>query len=297
MTIYYYTNTSPGAPTLTGAAGSLITLLDWLLVTNLGWTKEFSGTNLASYRAATGNRFYLGVDDTTTLYSRVRGFETMTAAGVAVASGTGPFPTAAQASNGQFIYKSSNPTSKRAWRFISDGTMFYLSNEYGTNTYNLSMFGDFISFRSGDSYNTVLSADYAASNGYSCLVANNLGYVVTSTYANYTARSFSQISNSAMGHRVVNYPVSSNKIYIGVVASIPYPSPVESCLIMDRLYVGEGAYIRGMYPGLWHPVHDRPFSNNDTFQGTGSLSGKSFVVWDMGTYGQVFMETSDTWQN
>ena len=79
MAIYYYTNTSPGAPTLTGAAGSLITLLDWLLVTNLGWTKEFSGTNLASYRAATGNRFYLGVDDTTALYSRVRGFATMTA--------------------------------------------------------------------------------------------------------------------------------------------------------------------------------------------------------------------------
>ena len=40
------TNATSGAPTLSGTAGSLVAVLDFCLVTTLGWTKPFSGTNL-----------------------------------------------------------------------------------------------------------------------------------------------------------------------------------------------------------------------------------------------------------
>lgn len=54
MAITHLTNATPGAPTLTGAIGSLIALLDFCLVTALGWTKAQSGTNLATYISPTG---------------------------------------------------------------------------------------------------------------------------------------------------------------------------------------------------------------------------------------------------
>mgnify|MGYP000538869411 CR=1 FL=1 len=60
ITVLRYNNngTSAGAPALSGSAGSLITVLDFCLVTTLGWTKT-AGTNNGIYRAPTGNRRYL----------------------------------------------------------------------------------------------------------------------------------------------------------------------------------------------------------------------------------------------
>ena len=304
MTIYYYTNTSPGAPTLTGAAGSLITLLDWLLVTNLGWTKEFSGTNLASYRAATGNRFYLGVDDTTKLYSRVRGFETMTAAGVAVASGTGPFPTAAQASNGQYVRKADVAGAARQWRFISNGRMFYLSSNLvdpsNANTeYNLTMFGDIESFKSADVFNTVLSANRESTGNTGCMASSYLSTAFS--YPAYLARSYTQAGGSTSGTRLAVNPYGVyGSTEIGSNASIAYPSPVLGGLHMDKVYVADGIYpstthIRGVYPGMYFPLHARPLENESTFHGNGEFSGRTFVVWNVGSGGQIFIENTGGW--
>ena len=304
MTIYYYTNTSPGAPTLTGAAGSLITLLDWLLVTNLGWTKEFSGTNLASYRAATGNRFYLGVDDTTTLYSRVRGFETMTAAGVAVASGTGPFPTDAQLSGGKYVRKTDGVGgvgAARQWRFISNGRMFYLSSNlvdpsYANTEYNLTMFGDIESFKSADVFNTVLSANSDSTGNTGCMASSYLS--TTFPYPAYLARSYTQAGGSTSGTRLAVNPYGIyGSTQIGSNASIAFPSPVLGGLHMDKVYVADGTstHIRGVYPGMYFPLHARPLENESTFHGNGEFSGRTFVVWNVGSGGQIFIENTGGW--
>lgn len=88
MTVSVLKSSNSGAPALTTTAGSLIAVLDFCLLT-AGWTKEFSDTNLATYRPPAGNRFYFAVDDTTTTYARCRSFEEATAAGTQItASGT-----------------------------------------------------------------------------------------------------------------------------------------------------------------------------------------------------------------
>lgn len=63
---FFYTHADVGAPTLSGDPGSLIALIDFIL--DIGapgafWEKVFTGTNKAVYRATTGERWYLRVDD------------------------------------------------------------------------------------------------------------------------------------------------------------------------------------------------------------------------------------------
>src|ERR1043166_1591690 len=80
---------------VSGQVGSLITALDAALVTGQSWTTPFTGTNKKAYRAPSGNRLYLRVQDdapVTAKEARITGYETMSD----VDTGTNPFPTAAQ---------------------------------------------------------------------------------------------------------------------------------------------------------------------------------------------------------
>ena len=112
MSIYIYRSTDTSAPVLTQAAGSFISLLDACLVngyadkTAVGWTKEYTGSNIASYKMKTGTSgCYFNVDDTGTISSRIRGYKTASAAGVSVSNGTYPFPNDYQLSGGQYFFK------------------------------------------------------------------------------------------------------------------------------------------------------------------------------------------------
>lgn len=118
---------------MSGTAGALVALLDAVLVNGYGsqpgagWSKAFAGTNTASYRAATGTRYYLMVDDSATFvtaaFAELRGYETMTDA---TDDGTNPFPSVAQATNGQTVNKSSTVSATaRPWMAIVHDRAFY----------------------------------------------------------------------------------------------------------------------------------------------------------------------------
>lgn len=301
MAIYYKTNLSAGAPVLYGAAGSLIGVLDYCLVTTAGWTKTNTGTNLATYKAPSGRGFHIAIDDTTTTYARLRGFDatTPTAAGVAEASGVGAFPTDTQLNGGVYIYKSatSDSSTARPWRFASDGLMFHLSitpSTYGS----LFSFGDFISNKGGDLGNVLLMGESSPS-GYVVgatvyTQANSVGAV-----GNYLAKDYTNLTSSKQCGKVVDgsYGQGSNTVIGGSGAS--FPSVVEGGLLVSRVNICEGIAgygFRGRIPGIWAPMHTRPIADLDTFTGTGDLTGRTFVAWNVASSGQVFIETSDTWR-
>ena len=57
-----------GAPTLNATAGSFLSVLDFCLLSN-GWSKPYTGTNKAVYRADAGERkFYRVLDDASMIY-------------------------------------------------------------------------------------------------------------------------------------------------------------------------------------------------------------------------------------
>lgn len=292
MTMIYKSSTDAGVPTLTGAVGSLITLLDYLLVTTLSWTKEYSGTNTASYRPASGNRFYLGVDDTGTLNARVRGFETMTAAGVAVASGTGPFPTDTQLSGGGYICKGPNTSTTSPWWFASDGTLFYLSITVATYP-SLFTFGDFESYKAADAYNTMIAAEDNANYYQRGIACTYVG--ATAQQGSFVTRSHTQLGGSVTSGRTVD-SLYGSPTTLGSVGA-PYPSTIEGALILGKIRVSEPTtQIRGELPGLWNPAHARPLGDGDSFAGSGDFAGRTFIARNVGSNGQVIVETSDTWR-
>ena len=58
--------------------------------------------------------------------------------------------------------------------------------------------------------------------------------------------------------------------------------------------------IRGEMRGLWNPYHRRiaGWLNNDTFEGSGAMAGKSFEVFNLAISNTAWfvVETSDTWE-
>lgn len=298
MTVKLLTNSSPSAPSLTGAAGSLIAVLDYCLTNatyGAGWAKEFAGTNVAAYRAPTGNRMYLGVDDTTTNNARLRGFETMTAAGVSVASGSGPFPTDAQVSGGDYFYKSNDTGTARPWLFVSDGKPFYFSSSTGgtATTNGLMFFGEFESYKAGDAYNTLLAAPHTANNNTQLI---NLVTPATGTVSgHYLARAFTQLGGSTQCGKASDAVRANGGTALGG-GGVTYPSPMDGGLLLGQVFITEPTGgIRGRLPGLWNPLHAKPLTEGDTFSGSGTLAGRNFLVRNIDSSYQCFLETSDTW--
>lgn len=115
-----------GAGTTSPATGTLS-----CKIAPLGWTKLFSGTNKGAYLPKPQYvQCYLRVLDDSTVptsasgrWAKVRGYESMSD----VDTGTGPFPTVAQAANALSVMKSSTSDSTvRAWWLAGDGGIFYL---------------------------------------------------------------------------------------------------------------------------------------------------------------------------
>lgn len=158
----YFTSADSGAPVLTGSAGAMIGLLDWVLVSKGGWDKAFTGTNLAAYRSQSGNRFYLRVDDTKTTYARMRGYRAMTS----ISPGTNPFPNTTQAPSATWGWVKSMSADSTPIRYWGVRTNRYLimviehgnvTNYNGTCHRSIVTFGDFPSYGETDPYNTLLT--------------------------------------------------------------------------------------------------------------------------------------------
>ena len=267
-------------------------------------TKIFSGTNLASYKPLTGTRMVLGVDDAagTATNARIRGFESMTAAGVAVASGTNPFPTDAQMSGGLYFDKSStNDATARAWVAVSNGTVLYFFNQMSglTTTGNGFAFGDFWSRKSGgDSYACHILGDITSDATTASCRITNLSTSWTATNGLYIARSYTGTAGSIGALRFTDlFRMTSSEIG---AAGGTYPNPIEGGIVLCPIWLGEvtpANTARGTVPGLWAPAHARPLAHGDTFSGaTGTaLEGKTFEVFNAGSSAQICFETSDTW--
>ena len=172
MTVRLYRSTDASAPVLTGQVGTLLTVLDAVLVngygskTAAGWTKPYSGTNTAQYRmAAGGTGCDLYVNDNGpgaggAREARINGFKT----GSAIGAGTGQFPTTGQmaAPSGALVARKSTTadSTARAWTIIADDHTIYMFIETADQTAPMCsypwMFGDFSSYAPSDANNCTI---------------------------------------------------------------------------------------------------------------------------------------------
>lgn len=310
MTVRYYRWDDTSAPTLNNAAGSLVTLLDAVLVngygsqTAAGWAIAFTGTNKRVYRAASGVRPYIRFDDNVTGHARgVRMAEAMTDVDTITSN---PCPTVAQASDTATIVYRSADANNRPWVIAASETAFclYIGHDNttaqglaSTTVKSTYFFGEFFSYLPGDAFNALIICNTVA-QGLACSTntISQSGAAVPGTYA---LRAVDQTTLSVAYSRNVDYRTSAPTSF-GAGGSA-YPDPITGGMLLSPIYVtqGSGALTRGKLPGWWAVLHNLPGSPGDTFAGTGALAGKTFLLLDSsygsGTRARIALEISDTW--
>lgn len=313
MAVTLYRSTDGSAPTLSGTAGDLITVLDACLVNGYGskaaagWTKSFSGTNTATYRQGSGsNQYYLNVNDNgpgagTGKEARIFGSETASA----VLTGTNLFPTAAQFTNGLFVRKSNTADATvRPWVVLADARtmyMFILTNDTA-NAYYPWMFGEIYSLKSSDLGRCAITGRNTENSGsvafeffdiLCSLGTNRTGhYLARDTQNNVGAILFGQAGDITLGH-------ANGGTNVG---TLTYTNPADSRIYTTPARVIQttgGNHVRGRMRGYWLMCHAiTNFSDGDTYAGAGDLAGKTFLILKgTGNSGLYILETSNTWES
>jgi hypothetical protein len=170
---------------------------------------------------------------------------------------------------------------------IGDDRLFFLFctnapayNWYGRNSY---CFGDIMTFKAGDNYATVLSADdnyWSRDGSYWSYPGEQGGYGLTQSL-NYTGkvllRSYTQLGNPVrFGLTSLN---TNNGTQVCGQGSIPFPNGPDYSLWLLPTYVREeSGHMRGIMPGmLWMP-QNRPYSDLTIVDNVVGQGGKRFLL-------------------
>jgi len=248
-----------------------------------GFTKAFSGTNLAAYRSddVVGTRLYLRVDDTGTTTARIRGYEVMTD----VSTGTGLFPTDTQISGGGYCAKAN--AANVEWILLTDGRMIYFFCDYSNNNTYLGgfVFGDIDSYVSSDPHGCVLICATAAGTPISLCYLSN-------TDASYLARSYTQLGTSTLSARYSH----GKSTYLGAGGQ-SYPAPANNSIYLWPVECWEGAdNARGMMPGLWNPIHRGTIEQGLTIENIPNLPGRELLIQIVNSPYQAAFDITGPWR-
>jgi hypothetical protein len=331
FTIYHSTDT--GAPALTNVTGTLITVLNDILVTGYGsqspagWTAPaaLQGTNHWAFKNAspasptgTGTGFYLDVNDNgpgagAGVEARITGYETMSGVG----AGEGQFPSAILSQGvspyGFTVARKSANSSSHAWIAFADSlTLYFFVQSEGTSQYAGWAFGDFYSFAgTTDNWRCLIigrSAENNASLGCGAMDQTSQLSTTTVSQANAVNTHYCPRTSSGGGLSIAlgkhgDYGkagqggFSTSDQILGQLG-IQTPNGPDGAYYVSPIWLHEpaGLAIRGTMRGLWqlcHPVGS--FTDQQTITASGSLSGKVFqVVKTTDGGGCLAVETSNT---
>lgn len=289
-----------GAPNLTGQAGQYIAVLDFCLVTTAGWTKVFSGTNTAAYKAPSGNQVCFSVDDTGAQTARIRPFEQSTGP----LTGYGQIPSELAFPGGHYQWKSTtSDATQRPYIFWANSRAFYFVT-FINAIYQLTALGDGVSVVSGDTgiHNSFFLANTTAAPSASATPFLLWGYVAwtTTVGGHYLFRSWNKLPGAVPSGKLPDMLEHRN---IGTDlgnGGRAYPDPIRGGLVMSRIYFYENPFGPRIYlPGVMVPCHVRSyFPIGTTFTvpaNGGSHAGRSYEVVYGANDGAMLIETSDTW--
>lgn len=289
-----------------------------------GWTKEFTGSNIAAYRGIAGlpTRAYLRVDDTATKFARVKAYATMSD----INTGTDQFPQEATQAGGLYWGKSDTASATAMnWILVCDGGFLYFivsgyqaSYPGGTDTSNnrsTFCFGDMPSYRTGDAYSCFISGSLGdtsvAWNGINN--ANDVWYhaPASTTGGKFFQRSYNQTSIGARASTGIAAPWTVPEGYYfgsnGMPPATQFPNPVDGSLVMSQVHALEPAQLapRGYLPGIYgcgSRVPANLFDDKQAIPGNGGLAGKSlkFVRSNYNPFSTtgacVFFDSTGPWR-
>lgn len=229
---------------------------------------------------------------------RIRGYAGMSAYN----SGTDPFPTVAQMSNGAFLRKSSTAdATARAWALYANENTLHLLIETGDTANQAMLFtwGKFTSDKAGDVWNYLLAAR-SIENNFSFVAETapaRQGSIQNVTLAGlYLVRNVQGVSGAVpAGQHSDTVKAKGSGVAGG--DGVTYPNPATGGADVDLTWVHESSQVRGVVPGLWTPLHNRPLAHRGVISIVDGLVTRHFRAFNVATggNGQVWLEESSTW--
>jgi hypothetical protein len=207
----------PGLPN--GAVGGTISTK----VAGAGWTEPFGANSTTRvFRMGGGNMQFLRIVQAAGAAPAARGYEAMTG----LSSGTGLFPTSAQAPGAgpSFVTTNATDSSLRWWALAGPKFFYFQSYVPGSGSVGVGMFGD-------------VSEPVKAADTFSTLISDYFGGA-----ASYMARSHTGVAGAVLAHVTsLSFP--------GGLAS---PSPISAG---QRFLYGVPVtgvdVVRGLLPGAF----------------------------------------------
>lgn len=295
----------------TGIADQTATGTITAKVAPAGWTKAFSGTNLAAYKITPveGTGFYLRVDDTGTTVARVRGYETMSD----VNTGTGLFPTTANfAGSGLWWSKSEAAAAgARQWRIAADDRGFYYFLKNGTSLeHQGNYFGDILSLKSNDPYACVLRGNTDDRSGGPISAwgsGDDLAWADSvRVYGGlYIARAANTLGGAVNIYAAPVIDTTLSVTHITGSVGFAYPAPVDNGLMLTPVVLHNTLGFRGYLPGIRYSpqIVNSAFNTGDVVAGSGDMAGKKVTAVRMGDLiayptrcGMVFIDHTSDWR-
>ena len=309
----YLTETSPGAPALSGTNGALCNVLDWALPQK-GWAIEYTATNNRIYRPGAGNRNRLFVSHDSTVsgdqrLATVRGCENASAANAS--SLVAPFPTTTQVANNNstFLVSTSMSTVARPYRIIlTDRFLVMSTSAQGVtdSNWDLFLFGDLYGTDPHDSWATICHIGASSTAG-----SNGRGMSSCISSVPYPSKTYfcRTIDGTILSSRGSLYASCASLIDMGNVTNTPparsgYANRVEretvgaSCGGATTSTPGSLAILkRGWVPHLYNPVHSGlgTMTSDDFFTDSEHAVGSNFTFLIATNTAFSILETTDTW--
>ncbi|WP_312321011.1 hypothetical protein [Stenotrophomonas sp.] len=295
-----YRSTDPGAPVLSGQAGSLLALLHAVLVTGYGsgaslksgagWTCPFSSSTVHVYRnsSISGSGAYLRVRDDASAdmlnspcLAQAIGYSAMSD----IDTGENRTPSLSMQARGSLIAKAPpGNTAPREWIAIATEIGFYLFTDW--SIYNRGRapyyFGDLISSVGGDAYPFAMFgsadlttysgtwSDYVMSVFWSTELSSELpapggDYGARGQAGGFTMRSYSSGAAAPGRLATVGFGAAGTSRYS--YGTDIFPSGKDKAhggYNFTRALVKEAPFtIRGHLPGLLVPLHLRPYADGE----------------------------------
>jgi len=324
MTPIVYQSTDASAPVLTGQAASFKGLIKAITIgtagvaygakASLGWTSVYEDTNKLVIRSAdaASPKPYLRFDDTGSgtggaRQCFVRGYAAMSN----IDTGTGPFPSVAQAASGIVVRKSATADSTaRAWIIVADGRGIhvFIDNSQSAGNYDHWYFGDIVSIMPSDTYGSIVGGrtiDESGANAnqpnYLCTLRPHIAEGLTNRGSAWLFASIDGATQSVECSSVglYAYGTASSAQLSGAMSM-----PLAAGIVAGRTLVQERQtpwYPRGAIRGLWHSINSnasRP-ATGDTVGNLGQDGARAGIVVrifgasQVGTTGWVVVQTTD----
>jgi hypothetical protein len=319
MSVSYFSSADSGAPVLTAQVGSLIALMDVLLVgtgtaygskQKAGWTKPFSGTDKAVYLTSDGIGYYRVQHDASVDAREpvVRGAEGATDVDTLVDA----FPTTAQHANAACVWRISTTTGATAkpWVALAGPNFFWLIVEMSGANFELYVMGAYSPIDGANDWPHFVNTRGLAASNTTFLSGQIARSTITGAFSTrfYAMRSPDGSVRSAPC-AFVSSSVSAALRMPGNDGP-PMPAPDGRIYREPLLLVVNGAqsttYTNGQIAGyarnVWSPLHGSysGVARLDTFQDSAYNAAAQFVIVDtisgaITGPGRLIWETTDTW--